>query len=221
MSDYGFLPVFRDLIITGGAGEIVRIGDVLEARLHVGWSRDQTREKEASRFEGSDGLEWLVFNRDATPEIPAASLFLSVQGDDLAVTNIVPQVVSQLLRQQYNLILAEFFEKVAEPACRDLNLRCTLTEDSLPITHWVSEEAASRLLRFSRLANKATGSAHPLDRKRWFAFIFQTVQDKSSLDAQTLGQWLVSIGHWPEEAAHDLMIEFEFGRDLLRYAATQ
>jgi hypothetical protein len=112
------------------------------------------------------------------------------KGDDLAVTNIVPKSVSQLSRQRYNLILAELFGKVAEPACRDLNLLCTLTEESLPITHWISEEAASRLLRFfSRLANKATGSAHPLDRKRWFAFISQTMQAESisgSPDARSM-----------------------------------
>ena len=34
MSDYGFLPEFRDLIITGGAAEIARIGDAIEALLN-------------------------------------------------------------------------------------------------------------------------------------------------------------------------------------------
>lgn len=221
MSDYGFLPVFRDLIITGGAAEIGRIGDAIEAQLHEGWVRDRAREEESSLIEGSKTLDWLVFNRDGTPEIPAGSLFMTKQDDDLAVTNIVPQTVSELSRKQYNLILAEFFETAAEPTCRALNLRCTLTEDTLPITHWISEEAASHLLRFSNLANKATGSAHPLDRRRWFAFIAQTVRDGSPLDAHTLGMWLVRVGHWPEDSAQQLMIEYEFGRDLLRYVDAQ
>jgi hypothetical protein len=141
--------VYSRLFAFEGASGIVRIADVLAARLHVGWSRDQTREKEASRLEGSDGLEWLVLNRDATPEIPAASLFLIVQNDDLAVTNIVPQVVSQLSRQQYNLILAEFFENVAGPACRDLNLRCTLTEIPFPLPIGSSKKRPAACYAFS------------------------------------------------------------------------
>jgi len=67
MSDYSFLPVFRDLIITGGAAEIARIGDAIEAQLHGGWLRDRAREEESGLIEGCRNLEWLVFNR--TPHL--------------------------------------------------------------------------------------------------------------------------------------------------------
>jgi hypothetical protein len=201
MSDYGFLPECRDPIITGGAADIARIGDAIATQLRTGWLRDRAREKERGPIEGSLDLAWLVFNRDATPDIPAASLLMTAQDNDLAVTNIVPQSARAFPMQQYNRILAESFETAAEPACHAPSLRCTLTEDALPVAHWVSEEAASRLLRFSDLANRATGAAHPLDRKRWFAFIFETVKDESSLDAGTLGRWLISIGRWPDASA--------------------
>jgi hypothetical protein len=73
------------------------------------------------------------------------------------------------------------------------------------------------LRRFSILANHGTGSAHPLDRERWFAFLLHCHQDRCELDTDMLQRWLMEQG-WTFERASDLAIEYEFGRGLLKFA---
>ena len=80
----------------------------------------------------------------------------------------------------------------------------------------LSPRALKLLRSFSTLANKSTGSAHPLDEQRWFAFIIAVHKDGSPLDAGTLGRWLIEDEAWPEDSAHTLTIEYEVARSLLK-----
>jgi hypothetical protein len=216
MTDYGSLLEFQDLIVAGAASRIKEFGSALERQLPAGWTRDRTREEDAQQMGSGD--EWLVFNRVATPDLPAASLFFATCASDLTVTNIVPQAVSELSKQQYNAILKEFYESAVAAVADEMALQHELTPETRPLTFWITEAAAEKLRRFSQLANKSTGSAHPLDRNRWFDFIVQVVADQSELDTDTLARWLVAIEHWPEDSARDMILEYEFGRDLLTYA---
>jgi len=216
MTDYGSLLEFQDLIVTGAASRIEEIGAAFEGRLPAGWTRDKIREQEALAMGGDD--KWLVFNRAGSSDIPAASLFFATCNGDLKVSNIVPQAVSELSKQQYNAILIEFYKSTVVAVADALALQHELTPDTRPITFWITENAAEKLRRFSQCANKSSGSAHPMDRNRWFDFLTQVVADRSELDTDTLARWLVLIEHWPEESARDLVLEYEFGRDLLTYA---
>lgn len=216
MTDHGLLLEFQDLIVTGASSRLKEIGVAFEGKLPAGWTRDKLREQEAQRMGGDD--EWLVFNRVESSGIPAASLFFAKWNDDLKVTNIVPQAVSELSKQQYNAILVEFYKSTVVTVADELKLQHQLTPDTRPITFWITDAAAEKLRRFSQCANKSSGSAHPLDRNRWFDFLTQVVADRSDLDTDTLARWLVLIEHWPEESARDLVLEYEFGRDLLTYA---
>ena len=76
-------------------------------------------------------------------------------------------------------------------------------------------ERADALRRFSAAANKATGSSHPLDRTRWFAFLLSVHGVTPSLDADRLARWLVEVEGWSDDKAHDLVVEYEFGLALL------
>lgn len=216
MTDYGSLMEFRDLVVTDAASRMKEFGAALQRRLPESWTRDIKREEDARQM-GPDS-EWLVFNRIHTSALPAASLFFATSEADLKVTNIVPQTVSELSKQQYNDILREFYESTVILVCDEMGFRNELTPDIRPLTYWLTEQAAEKLLRFSRLANKSTGSAHPLDRNRWFDFLVQVVADQSILDTDTLARWLVNIEHWPQDSAHDLVLEYEFGQRLLTYA---
>ena len=215
MSENGNLSVFKDLTIFDAAKKIADIGKMLEEQLPSEWVRDHAREDDAQKL---DTNKWLVFNRSVQDKIPAASLFFSAIDSDLKVTNIVPQTARELSKQQYNSILTEFYEAATHPVCKVMSLRCELTHDELPLTNWLTEKAAEKLVRFSKCANKSTGSAHPLDRDRWFDFLVQVVSDGSDFDTGTLEQWLITIEHWPEESAYNIILQYEFGIDLLKFA---
>jgi hypothetical protein len=112
-------------------------------------------------------------------------------------------------------VLREFMERAVRPAADALGVEVSMSDEQVPITKWLSSEAATRLRRFSNAANKGTGSSHPLDFNRWASFLIQVHRDKSDLDAQTLLRWLVEEEHWPEDTADRLALEFEFAKDLL------
>ena len=80
---------------------------------------------------------------------------------------------------------------------------------------WLPRAAADALRRFSSLANKATGSSHPSDRERWFAFLIAAHCDRGSLNAGRLERWLIESERWPIESAQGLAVEYELALDLL------
>ena len=92
------------------------------------------------------------------------------------------------------------------------------------MTDWASVEINREIsarryrCRFSILANHGTGSSHPLDRERWFAFLLCCHRDRCELDTDMLQRWLMEQGDWSFERASDLAIEYEFGRGLLKFA---
>lgn len=210
------LEVFKDLTIDGVSAELDAFIDAATAELPSEWSRDEERENQLKKTAPSSDEYQFALSRVASGEIPAASLFMIRSGTSLKVTNIVPKEVGSLSRVQYNTILDEFVEHVARPVADRLNLTIELTPDHLPITHWLSEDAARLLKSFSAAANKATGSSHPLDFSRWTAFLIQAHREHTNLDTETLQRWLIEEEGWPEDRAVDLAIEFEFARDLLR-----
>lgn len=210
------LEVFKDLTIDGVSAELDAFIDAATAELPSAWSRDEERENQLKKTAFSSDEYQFTFSRVASGGIPAVSLFMIRSGTSLKATNIVPKEVGSLSRVQYNTILDEFVERVARPVANRFNLTIELTPDHLPITHWLSEDAARRLKSFSGAANKATGSSHPSDFKRWTAFLIQAHREHTNLDTETLQRWLIEEEGWPEDRAVDLAKEFEFARDLLR-----
>ena len=91
----------------------------------------------------------------------------------------------------------------------------SLGERERHLTHWISEEAAAVLHRFSVTANKSMGSSHPADRGGWFEFIFAVHRARDRLDSDILARWLAEVEEWPSEVVEDLVIQYEFGIALL------
>jgi hypothetical protein len=212
------MKVFRELEIRGARSELQKAIKEIENRLDDGWIRKHELEKQMLPLSG----EVYCFSHANTDERLVADLWL-LYGDkstksSLYVSNIVPKN-GELSIDQYNCVLEEFYEKLLKPVAESLGLEYQLTSDTEDIEDWVSKnwislETAEKLKKFSRLANKYTGSSHPVDQRRWFDFLIVAHKKRESLEANTLAQWLVSEG-WLDADADDLSVEYTFARSLL------
>jgi hypothetical protein len=157
----------------------------------------------------------LAFEREASEDLPSATLWLWSQSDGYKVTNIVPANAGKLDYSEYNAILEDFEQRVASPAAQQTGFQIETTSSQQSIEDWIPQKAAETLRRFSRTANKSTGSGHPLDRERWFKFLIEAHSDNGQLDTELLARWLVEVEGWSDEQATELAMEYEFGLGLL------
>jgi hypothetical protein len=204
---------YREATFQGSPKSLAVLGDELEALLpKERWVRDKDKE--------SKWPHGFVFAR-APDALPAASVFVYVDGHTGSVSNIVPLDTGQLSFDDYNGILTDFLDHGLVRAAPKLGLTVSATSANRPITDWLSEAAAKKLHTFSGLANKSTGAAHPSDRKRWLDFLVQAFRDDATIDFGTLRRWLIEIEHWPEEQADALAADYSFSRELLDFYSQQ
>lgn len=157
----------------------------------------------------------LAFQRDATVNLPAAGLVLWPNDDGYDVPNITPAELQQLTVSQYNAILMEFAEMVAQPAARRCGFQVTSTSSRQSLEDWLTTEAAEALRRFSAAANKSSSASHPMDERRWFDFIIAVHHTGGTIGSDRLFRWLHEAEGWGEEEAHQLAGEFERSLALL------
>jgi hypothetical protein len=209
VADYPLVPRFRDLDFHGL--EMDALADAIEQRLAQPWQRARDKEEDPILNE-----KFRVFLRRGGDE-PGLLLFLATLDSMVYVSNIVPTEKSELSRNEYNAALSEFYEEYALPAAGALGGEARLGGDVIDLQADLGETAFGALVAFSRSANRSTGSSHPMDRERWFAFLVAVHRSDAYLSVDVLAKWLVLDG-WSESVASDLAIEFETGRDLLAYA---
>ena len=201
------LEVFQGLRLRGPAeGRNMLLG-ALDERLTAPWNLS-----EASM--GRDGT-LMIFHRAAEGGLMAVNLFLRSCPDGYEVTNIVPLNTGQLGPGEYNAILQDFTTRIAAPAARETGLVVETTESRQSLDDWLTPRTAQALRDFSDTANKGLGSAHPRDRERWFRFLMLVHADKCPLGTEQLARWLIEIGGWSADMAHELVVEYEFGLALL------
>lgn len=209
------LKVFRDLEFYGNENSFLQLIETIEKKLSDGWKRNHEDEKKMS---ASLSKTVYTFECDKSGQRESAYLSLTTKNaTTLYVPNIVPVESGRLEIDQYNYVLTEFYEKFAKSAADELKLEHKLTDDVKGIDNWVSPNVEKKLTRFSRLANKGTGSAHPSDEERWFDFIISAHQENSSLSSETLRRWLTEVEGWSAEISWDLVIEYESARRLLKF----
>ncbi|MCF8504173.1 MAG: hypothetical protein K9G59_04600 [Caulobacter sp.] len=202
------LEFFQDLAIVGSKAQLDAAKTDILASLGARWSAAP-----AERVRQVHGYEDVIaLEREGDDVASASGLFMMRRNDRYEVTNIVPRETGKLSRAQYNAILQDFVATIAIPVSERTAVRLELSAPMHTIEASLGEEGAQALRRFSGAANMSTGSSHPLDRRRWYDFII-LVRDQD-VDGGTLARWLVQLG-WPEESAHDLVSEFEFGHGLL------
>src|SRR5690606_15672910 len=111
--------------------------------------------------------------------------------------------------------LEDFSASVAQPAAAAAGFTVEMTAAEQGLDNWLPTEAAEALRSFSSHANKATGSSHPQDRERWFAFLLAVHRSRAERDTGFLVRWLTEVEGWSDDEAHTLAIEYEFGLALL------
>jgi len=171
---------------------------------------------------------------DTYTAVPDRNLFCSKCGNDndlsgarlslylkdrqtLCVQNVIAYENNQTSCYRCNRILEGFFEKVVQPSLLGLDLSAELTLEEISLRDVAGPELAGLLSKFSRLANKSTGSCHPCDRKTWCDFILAAYGNGASINTDLLIHTLEEEG-WPPESAQSLGAEFEFGMTLLCYS---
>jgi hypothetical protein len=205
------MEVYADLELSGEPAALeAALGDI-EANLKGGWRRSPLHEallKSESR----------CFECEETPTRRAAALWLVPRNPGAwFVSNIVPANAGSLTENEYNRILDEFQSSFIQPVAARRQLTVTIGKAVQGPSDWMSPAAMDALNMFSRLANKSTGSAHPSDQKRWFAFLTQVHLDRRGPTASQLRRWLIETEGWEGEVATELAIEYESSLSLLKY----
>lgn len=154
---------------------------------------------------------------------------------ELKVGNIIPLEKKQLNIDEYNKVLIKFYNDVIKPY-KESGVELDIsqpTDDVFDPTTVITKEALRKLSAFCNGANKSTGSSHPCDRKRWFDFICQTVDDDRMFDTDTLAKFLQDENYWgkkpngflgvigtyawDEEKAYELANEYESLCEVLQF----
>jgi hypothetical protein len=216
MTNSPLLPAFREVRVPGGDLQFEQLRAQIERVVVSGWSLDPDSQKRLSTRDH----DWVVVRRDASQAGPALRVFLTSRPGLAYVSNIVPEEHTGLTHEQYNDAALEFAELFARPAAEALGLGVTVTGTVLDLSAELPDDVFRALRSFSTGANKGTGSTHPMDRERWFSFIFKLHRSATTLSSTTLAEWLVADG-WDEGAADDLAIEFELCSGLLEYVDDQ
>lgn len=206
------IEIYRELSIEGAAEKIDHLMTKVSSSLKNGWVKEVSDDE-------TYGTKFYVFKCTETTERQTAKLwFARSTPNRLYISNIVPEKIQTLTRRQYNEILIDFFHAFIEPIAATSELKIQLDEDWVGLDHWLDKEAIKRLNAFSNLANKSTGTGHPLDERRWFLFLFY-VHEKGGFEEfypDALARWLNEILGWGEDSAHRLAASYERSLRLLR-----
>lgn len=208
------IEVFQDLHLRSRSAS-VSIRDLILTQIRSPWCHDAKREEEVKSY-ALDNEDVIVLVREPFDGIDESGLVLWQEEDGYRVANIVPRKVGELGITKYNAILQDFVSKVAEPAAKQDGFKVDLTSSRQTLEDWLEPAPAASLRRFSNLANKSTGAAHPKDEERWYEFLIEAHRASASLDPERLARWLSEVEGWSSEIASELAIDYEFARGLLQ-----
>lgn len=212
------IEVFQDLHIRS-TDSLAALRAALLSNIGGAWEHVPEREADMKDAIASDEeSDVIAFERSPADGLPSLGLLLWSFPGGYEVSNIVPLDVGEIGADRYNAALQDFVKQVVQPATQDAIIKIDLGKAAESIADWISPEAAALLRLFSAAANKSTGSAHPMDRRRWFEFLIATHRAGKHPSAEMLSRWLVQVDGWPERVASRLAVEFEFGLALLRAA---
>lgn len=209
------MKIFRDLFIHITGEQTDSFIEKIDGILDDGWIHDTEAEKESEEFAEYD---FIYFSCTAKDNRNSALLAFARKDEEvLYVSNIVPKDKPELSCDEYNCILEEFCNRFIVPVSEELKIKVDLTTNDENMEDWISEAYFKKLRLFSVAANKSTGSAHPLDQKRWLDFLVSVHHEHRNLHSSQLQRWLVEVENWPEDVAVDLSIEYQFAMNLLDF----
>lgn len=209
------IEVFQDLSLTCPGNNGSDLKGVLLGHARSPWRHACDAEDQIESTYPDAGL-YAVFERATAGDVPAARLVLYQDAGSYKVVNIVPTECGSLGETGYNDVLNDFVNRVVKPAQTD-GVSLELSDRWQTITDWTSEEAADALHLFSVMANKATGSSHPMDAERWCKFLIADHIAQGVLSSYNFRRWLVEVEGWPAEVADDLISDREKAVELLKH----
>lgn len=209
------LEVYQDLTLDGDPGTRARFRVALIEKAETPWRHAPEKEKELRN--NAHTAEVAAFERLESSDLPAASLFLRETDHGYYVSNIVPKKIGTLTYRQYNDLLQDFLRRVVAGPAAEHRFQIVVTKAQKALEEFAGADVANALKNFSDAANKATGAAHPLDQRRWHAFVVRAHRQNVKFDAQILARWLQAEGGWSADMAHNLAVEYEQARDLLQF----
>ncbi len=206
------MKIFRNLYIKANASEMESLIARLQANPAQLWQRAMEREKPLSLI----GEKAYCFEHQESEGLAAAGLGIFQKDTNTwHVPNVIPLDKNQLSIDEYNALLLDF-KNFIEPTLTICSISYELTPDEKSIESIVGRDAALLLQQFSILANKSTGSSHPLDQKRWFDFLLAVNDRHHELNTGLLVRTLMEQG-WSREMAEHLAEEYELAEELLDY----
>jgi len=205
------MKVFRDLIIEY-PGTIDELTDLIVVEIEdSNWERSED-------FDIRDGTVTspiTCFQYSGEIIDQHARLFIANKEEDtFYVSNIVPENGS-LTHDEYNNLIDSFYETINNIRRRGVT-DISRSTDEIIFEEVVPENIQRAFFSFSRAANKSTGSAHPMDKERWYKFICLIYREQYEMNHDLMKSKLIEDG-WSEDKAFDLLIEFEFGLGLLKH----
>jgi len=207
---------YKELKLIGAPESVGRLLSDISSESQDGWKRNRVLEERLP----ADGLNsgFYCFTCDERQVRRSADLWLAPKhnADYYYVANIIPSQGERLSYDDYNEVLSSFAIRLRTSKLSNL-VQVIEEGGSLVLDSFLSQEALTCLQRFSRAANKATGSSHPYDKERWFAFIVAAHIEGSDLHSSDLLRWLLEEERWPDDQATELIIEYEQQRSLLEY----
>ena len=202
------MKVFKEMHISSGSKDISTLTSVLSKNCQKPWYYNAV----------DYGKNYI--NVEYVSESPCSAdiaLYFDEEKNKYSIVNIVPINKNKLSIEEYNEILDKFYEFFRNSVCKedfiiDFSKSGTVSKRDL-----MCDKTVSTLDAFSNLANKATGSSHPLDRDRWYSFILQAFNSKDyfNLLPDHLENLLIEDYKWSENKAAELVNEFEFAIGLL------
>ena len=201
------MQTFRDLVLRGSSMKLRAALDSMTVAAVSRWARDADAE---ARTESSADLAAFHLHDD---RFPAARLWIHVSQRSLEVVNVVPVDPGSLDHGQYNAIVRDFHDSVAEPAATHLGLAWEMSGGEVDISELLNPEALGLLRSFSQFANRA--GLHSLDLHRWYAFAISAHRDQSRLTPDVLQRWLIEEEEWSPDRASELAVRYEEQRELL------
>lgn len=207
---HSHVRIYRDVSLEGSETEI---GNA-QQRLSVFDATDRWAcdEEGLARRVGLDATVFRFLGEDA----PRALVWLTWEATTADVSNIVPATAGSLSRDEYNRIAEAFVVEVLRPTLHTHGIRIELGATDETIDDLLNAEVAKALRTFSHTANKSTGAAHPNDSRRWIHFVVLAHRNDVALSPDVLHRWLLEDEEWDDKQAHELAIQYEQARDLLR-----
>jgi hypothetical protein len=207
------LLFFQDLAFHGSPDRRSSLREALIQKAHAPWRHASQREAEMRGHFGGDDV--ILFEHDATNQLPAAGLTLWQRSDGYEVTNIVPLNSGALSPKEYNDLLNDFARRVGQPAADATSFSLIFSQAEKSLEDVAGVHPAQALRAFVALVDSSHPTAHPLDQKRWHEFLIAEFREEPHMSADTLQRWLHEEAGWPEDDAFELAAQYERGLALL------